>query len=156
MTTKDLDRAPLRCQRLLMRLMRFRFELVHVPGKQLIIADTLSRHPMPHATDTVDDEVEAYMASVTAGWPTTDMRLQEIKEATREDEDLQHVMRYVLQCWPEHRHQVNLVREYHHYAGELSVLDGILTYGSRIFIPRKLRDDILSKIHSSHASLNRG
>jgi len=40
--TKDLSETPLRCQRMLMRLMRFKPKAIHTPGKDMIVTDTLS------------------------------------------------------------------------------------------------------------------
>ena len=51
----DLNAVPVRCQRLLMRMMRYNPKAQHVPGKKLIVADTLSRHPLP-TCDKEDDE----------------------------------------------------------------------------------------------------
>ena len=43
---KDLDQLPPRIQRMRMRLVRFSFKVVHVPGKELYTADALSRAPL--------------------------------------------------------------------------------------------------------------
>ena len=45
-TTKLIDELPVRIQRFRMRLMRYEFEVNHVPGKLLYTADTLSRSPV--------------------------------------------------------------------------------------------------------------
>ena len=43
MNTKRIDDAPLRCQRLLTRAMRFNPIVEYVPGKDLVIADALCK-----------------------------------------------------------------------------------------------------------------
>ena len=51
-STKDLEELPLRVQRLRLRMMRYSFSIIHVPGKQLVIADALSRAPLSEPTST--------------------------------------------------------------------------------------------------------
>ena len=51
---KNLDELPPRIQRFRMRLMKYSFNICHIRGKDLIIADTLSRAPLrksPAKTD---------------------------------------------------------------------------------------------------------
>ena len=43
---KNLDELPLRVQRFRMRMMRFVFSIHHVPRKDLLVADALSRAPV--------------------------------------------------------------------------------------------------------------
>ena len=51
---KSLQEAPTRLQRMLLRLQKYDFVIKHKPGKDMIIADTLSRAPLP----VLDPEIE--------------------------------------------------------------------------------------------------
>ena len=83
----DLDRVPLRCQRLLMRLMRFRAKAEHVPGKELVVADTLSRNPLPALSETSDtqENVQAYADAAEMERPASPEKIEQIKLATASD-----------------------------------------------------------------------
>ena len=66
LTSKNLDELPIRVQCFRLRLMRFSYSMSHVPGKELIMADTLSRAPVLNSnTDDAEfkQEVEAFVKS---------------------------------------------------------------------------------------------
>ncbi|XP_063072782.1 uncharacterized protein K02A2.6-like [Engraulis encrasicolus] len=155
--TYDLDKAPLRCQRLLMRLMRFNVKAVHVPGKQLIIADTLSRNPLKvsEASDT-DEDVKAYVQAVMATRPVSDERLEKIRAATLQDEDLQRVTHYILRGWPTSMSQLpHTLQGYYKARAHLAEADGLLLYDDRIVIPGSQQKEVLSKLHEGHFGLTK-
>ena len=62
----DLDRTPLCCQRLLLRLMKY-VVAMHVPGKFLTVADTLSRalSPSVQSSSALQDDVTAFVSAIT-------------------------------------------------------------------------------------------
>ena len=66
--SRDIDRMPSRCQR-----MRFNAEAEYLPGKDQIIADTLSHHLFKNETtpDTIE-EVKTYVDEVIGELPITD------------------------------------------------------------------------------------
>ena len=72
MNSKDLDCVQIRCQRLLMRLMRFSAVAEHTPGKTLAVADALSRSPEQcHGDGVCHEEVAAHIVAVMGHVPAT-------------------------------------------------------------------------------------
>ncbi len=149
----DLDRAPLRCTRLLIRLMRFNAVAEHVAGADMVVADTLSRSPL--ASDQCDgdsvDEIETYVDSVMENKPMSDQKLVKIQQATREDEVLQQAVQLTRNGWPTVYVEVpKSVRDYFPARNELSVSRDMLIFRDRIVIPASMRADILDRIHEGH------
>ena len=81
-SSKHLEELPLRVQRFRMRMMRFQFTIGHVPGKELMIADALSRGPVSKASAAdklLQREATAFVDFVVEHLPATEQRLQEIR-----------------------------------------------------------------------------
>ena len=78
---KNLEELPVRIQRFKIRLMRFTFTISHTPGKDLTIADTLSRAPT-HNTSIADEqfcqETEMFVNAITTNLPATEQFLTKI------------------------------------------------------------------------------
>ena len=64
-----------------MRLLRYNFSISHVPGKNLVTPDTLSRAPVSGVTEleSMQNEVQGYVDGVFESIPSTEKRLEEIK-----------------------------------------------------------------------------
>ena len=161
---KDLQDTPIRCQRMLMRLMRFSVLAEYVPGKEMMAADALSRSPQTcDNTDTdgviqMISDIEHHLDSVDMTWSmeATDKRLKEIADESKKDSVIQAALHYVQVGWPEYASEVDdSLRDLYAVRGELSEHLGLLTRGSRIVIPDRLRADTLSKIHEGHQGINK-
>ena len=156
---QTLDRVPIRCQRLLMRLRRFNVIAVYIPGKDLVLADALSRSPLPFSTngcDNLDDEVQVFLNAVESSRPGSEEKIQLIEKTTREDQELQEVTKLVLNGWPKYQTQVpENVRSFFPYRGELSYVDGKLIYRDQIVIPASMREEILQRIHDGHLGVTK-
>ena len=63
-------------------MMRFTYDVVHVPGKELYTADTLSRAPVekPSVQDeNLYKQTQMFIEAVFEQLPASDKRLQEIQ-----------------------------------------------------------------------------
>nr|CAI5849336.1 unnamed protein product [Callosobruchus analis] len=137
-----------RIQRLAMRLLRFRFELTFVPGKNLQVPDTLSRDPTDETIDTTYLETNLKVHSIIAARPENKVRLI---EAINEDPVLQKIKFYVLNGWPKHKQCAPVeVKKYWEIKDDIYLHNDVLFYKSRLIIPSRLREEFLTLLHKSH------
>ena len=88
---KSLHDAPPRLQRMLLRLQKYDFVIKHKPGKDLVVADTLSRAPLPDTDPEIEKEIYCYVHTLLSTLPATDEMMARLKRATSEDESLQKI-----------------------------------------------------------------
>ncbi|KAL6470492.1 hypothetical protein MHYP_G00216110 [Metynnis hypsauchen] len=155
--SKDLDTTPIRCQRLLIRLMKFNPVAEYVPGKHLVIADALFRQPMVDTNPgDLEAEVKAYVDSVEDDLRVRKPIVEQIKDRTRADAELQGVLKYIQKGWPEYMKSVAVrASAYFKERGLLSETNGLLRRGKQIVIPSSMRDYMLQKIHEGHQGLTK-
>ena len=133
-------------------MMRFSFQISHVPGKNLTIADALSRAPSSASTShdqLLQDEADAYIQSTLQSLPATEKRLEEIKRKQKEDEVCQQIVEYCKKGWPGIKDVPQRI------ATELSVQKGLLLRGNQLVIPASLQREILDKIHVGHQGIRK-
>lgn len=157
---QTIAEAPPRITRLLLRLLRYTVELTYVPGKLLFIPDTLSRafvsRPASESDVSLQNEAELMVHSFIANLNCTDEFKIRLREETMNDLTLSHVKEYMMTGWPNNiKNCVESARPYFSIRENLFVVDDILLFGTRIIIPRKLRPELLERIHVGHQGQSR-
>ena len=155
---KNLDELTVRLQRFRMRLMRYQFTISHVAGKDLVLADTLSRAPVQDRRPEdaqLERETNAFVYQVLEGLPATESRLQEIKDRQQDDAICKQVISFCEHGWPPKSQVEGPVKKFYSVSAELSVEDGLLLRGSRIVIPSSLQTDMLKRIHKGHQGIGK-
>lgn len=152
--TKPLFKAPKRLQGMMLRLQKYDFEVKYLKGKDMLIADTLSRAFLPTSTLAgPQDNIECVHMSQYLS--ITNERLKAIKRDTSTDPILQELKGVIMEGWPEKRDKLSAaVGLYHHFRDELTVTDGLIFRGERVVIPTASRKTLLNKIHSSHLGMD--
>lgn len=160
MNSKDLSETPLRCQRMLIRLLRYKYHAVYKPGRLMVTSDALSRCPTTNSDDkdtaVLQKDVSYHVETVTSAWPVSDERLEDLRRETQLDINLRSALNYTLVGWPEYKQDVVLAaRNYFDFRHELSVFDGLLVRNDRIVIPYSRRKLILERIHDGHLGISK-
>ena len=147
---KPLLTAPARLQCMMMSIQKYLIQdhVTYKPRKELVIADTLSRAPLPETADK--SEFQQYDINILHTLPITDPKLEEFKDQTQKDPGL---LDLILQ-----EHKANLppgARPFWNFRNEITYHHGILFKGGRVIVPTSMRPDMLRIIHGSHLGVDK-
>ena len=144
------------------KTLRYRFQMIHVPGIKHRIADCISRHPTGEAellqlpddvaasTDT-EDFVQAISAVSLHNLDIKAVTWQRVRESTASDDQMNLLLNTIEQGFPERRQDLPpQLREYHQFREHLYSCDHVVLYKGRVVIPTELRPEVLQALHAAH------
>lgn len=139
---KGLHKAPSRLQRMLMRLQSFNLQVSYKPGKDLFIADTLSRAFLNEQTEVLEEELEINVLSTNL--PISEDKMAQFKRATADDNELQQVKNAVMSGWPENiKHVIPEIRKYWTFKEEITYSEGLLFKNDKLIVPQSMQAEML-------------
>ena len=135
---------------------RFCYDIVHIPGKLMYSANTLSRAPSAVPGDTtLQAQAEALMEACVGQLPASNQRIHAYRQAQGEDEVCSKVISYCNNTWPT-KFQVDAkLRAYWKVRNEPTVHNKLLLKGQRIVDPKRLQRETLLKVHEGHQGMER-
>ena len=112
--TKNLDSLPPRILRFRLKLDRFDYRIVHIPGKEIYTADTLSRAPISSEISDLNLEEEAKMLMEMSirHLPASPKQLDEYRSAQIADHVCSTIINYCQHGWPEKKYIDSFLRPY--------------------------------------------
>ena len=146
---KNFANVPPRLQRMLLELQRYNVTIKYRPGKEMQLADALSRCPA-RASQEIKLDMQVDYIAFTKPW------IEKLKDSTQRDSILATVYQLTQQGWlHQRRHVPCLARRYWDFRDELSTDDGMLLKGPRLIIPGELQEEYLSRLHEGHLSASK-
>ena len=147
---RPVGENPIRLQRMLCRIMGYDLDFKYIKGKDLLIADALSRSHMTNHTRSQSEEEIETIGLVIQDQSVT-RHFNEIAEETAKDKVLQSVIHHISgnRSISKRRLPTNVL-PFWSCKDQLSFNDDILYRGDRIVVPATLIKSLTEKLHRAH------
>ena len=145
---KPLSDAFKRLQRMLLRLQKYLLNVRYKRGKEMHLADTLSRAYLPEEVSVAEVE-ELECISHTQSLALAPGDLQRIQHTASQDGAIQELRRVILQGWPE----PDAARPYFDFRHQMTVQDQLIFKGPVVVIPAALQSKMMAKCHATHIGI---
>ena len=129
---KHLSDAPPRLQRLLLKIKPYNFVFNYVPGKDIPMADTLSRVSPNEKMETKGLDITIYELTPQL----SRIQVESIQKARQQDKTLQLFIQHMLEGCPEScRKLPEILRPFWQWRDDLSIEHSCITWKGKFFIP---------------------
>ena len=155
-----------RLQRLREKLISYNFTLCWKKGAEHAVPDALSRAPADNPTkedEIVEQELEDHIHAVTMlninsiktdDEESHDLLLEEIHMNSTEDPEYNLLKKTILDGFPSNHNEMEASMQPYAKMKDRLCIDGkLILCGHRLVIPRKMRKDVLKRLHSSHQGI---
>ena len=148
---KPLHAAPARLQRMLLQLQRYDLQFVYKKGKELFLADTLSRAYPDEPPEETNFEYDVMtVLSISAD------RMTELQRETLADATMQKLAKFIKEGWPGHERSVPPdVKPFFPFRDELVVENDVIMKGPKAVVPKSLQSTYIVILHKGHMGSDR-
>ena len=150
---KPLHAVPKRLQRMLLRLQKYSLYVFYKRGKEMYLADTLSRAYLQevNALDLIPELEEIDHKQYLA---VSEERLQQINHASADDPVLQQLRATICRGWPESKSDLpETLYPYYDHRDTLTVQGDLVFKGQQLVVPACLRKELMAVAHSTHIGI---
>ena len=145
---KPLCQASPRLRRMLLKLQKYNLTVKYTRGKDMHVADALSRAHLSDTEENDSEEIELAVHTLSKHLPVSEARRSEFKTATELDCSLQRVKKLTMEGWPDNINNIpESAKEFWKVRDQLHVADGLIFVGERLVVPTTMKNVVLQAIH---------
>ncbi len=147
---KPLHTASARLQSMMLKLQRYSLNVIYKRGKELFVADALSRaHLSSTEPPLTDDLLEVMTLKVLSS-----QRTEELRSVIKSDPTCQRLVDMIMHGWPSSFKELSHdVRPFFAMREEFVVENGLIFRGQRLLIPSLLQSYYVTQLHQGHPGL---
>ena len=148
---KSLHKVPSRIQKLMIRLMRYNVEISYMPGREMYIADALSRaYLSDEKPDLSYSVLKVHSHAQLSNINISPERKEQFIQATNKDAELCGLKKFAAEGWPAKKFIPNNLLRYYNIKDYISESEGLLFFEDRLMIPKSLIPFMLKLVHECH------
>ena len=127
----------------------------HVPGLKHRASDATSRYPTgdpsPSQLILQDDIAPIIIESSDSIQSIQAISWDKLRLTSNSDPDIKLLVETIESGFPAQKDELPAaIRQYHQFRVHLSTIDGVALYKDRVIVPKQLRTDVLTALHSAH------